>query len=613
MLGNVKKSVMKLFGIALAVAAIGIASDQPVNAQSWCLVEFKCNHAAEGGCYNTPQWDSGRSIAEPRPGESVNEWLAKQKELHPGRLGWGHLDSVPTKAGFAFTGWYKDEACTIPFDLNEPIYEDTVVYGGYRRLFYVNLINNTSLNFDNLDENNIEYATPLYVDSNIGKNYSYNEINDSALTGFVSTDHVQHNYYERVYEIFNGVGTYVPDIRDSLMSLEDFTNQKGIYAYDRIDFNIIIDEYVISKAEMNSINDYILNKYGEEYKAEFEYPVKITANMTYSSEDGTEVVEYTNFTEDDGVYQYFYFSLDYDLSNIKEMKTDSSENEIVAVLDITDIENISELGNGPEGVSDQSYSSSLVLKEVRPDVIAFVKESNGIEKVKVTLYESGHAESIHYEGIKGEPVIIAVEPEKEGFEFIGWYTADGTEWDVENDILTDDIELYGRWKDMNAVNQIVEDENGKTSAFGEFIKDLVETIMKFTLCIMTIFWGILVILGIAAYGHHARVYNNHEADVLAIEDKFVHVCHIILKLEDMSMIRSLFAEIIKPQGTPVWIVEIPQGVVDQQVTDQYKIKIKKRFAKKHNGETILVRFGASEAKQPIIVFSEETEYMIENR
>ena len=81
----------------------------------------------------------------------------------------------------------------------------------------------------------------------------------------------------------------------------------------------------------------------------------------------------------------------------------------------------------------------------------------------------------------------------------------------------------------------------------------------------------------------------------------------------MSMIRSLFAEIIKPQGTPVWIVEIPQGVVDQQVTDQYKIKIKKSFAKRHNGETILVKFGSAEAKMPIVVFSEETEYMIENR
>lgn len=560
MVENMKFKICKFIIIALAVAVMGITSNQTIYADDYCLVEFKCNHEASGGCHNTTDWDGGRSVAEPRPGQSVNEWYAEQKELHPGRLGWGHLDNAPTKAGFAFTGWYSDEACTVPFSLDEPVTEDIVVYAGYRQILYVNLINNTSLDFENIDDKNNEYETPLYVDSSIDQNYSYNEINKNALNGFRNTDHFQHSYYERVYEIYNGIGTYVADIEDSLRDINNFNNQSGIYSYDRIDFNIIMDEYTIGAEEEEHINDYITNQFGEGYEADFEYTIKVSANITYSGKKGAEIVEYTNFTEDDGVYQYFYFSLDYDLNDIVEMRVDSTEKDRITVLDISDIDNIKEYGIDSEQSAYKNYINALSLKAIEPDVIAFVKKGDGISNVNATSHES-------------------------------------------------------EYKEVTKDEEVIEDkeQKGEKSAFGDFVDSMIKMIMTFTLGIVAILWIILAALGIISYGHHVRVFNNHELDVLAMEDKYVHVCHIILKLEDLNMIRSLLAEIIKPQGTPVWIVEIPQGIVDNQVSDQYKIKIKKSFAKRHNGETIMVKFGSAEAKMPIVVFSEETEYMIENR
>lgn len=41
------------------------------------------------------------------------------------------VDSIPVFEDPSFTGWYSDSDCTVPFDFESPILEDTVIYAGW--------------------------------------------------------------------------------------------------------------------------------------------------------------------------------------------------------------------------------------------------------------------------------------------------------------------------------------------------------------------------------------------------------------------------------------------------------------------------------------------------
>ena len=49
------------------------------------------------------------------------------------------MDFVPFREGYVFTGWYKDDDCTVPYDDSVPITEDTSVYAGWRKLVHIEL------------------------------------------------------------------------------------------------------------------------------------------------------------------------------------------------------------------------------------------------------------------------------------------------------------------------------------------------------------------------------------------------------------------------------------------------------------------------------------------
>lgn len=57
---------------------------------------------------------------------NIEEFFATYEEVEL-----AELPPNPTKEGYTFTGWYYDEACTIPYN-NEPIYSDTKLYAGWR-------------------------------------------------------------------------------------------------------------------------------------------------------------------------------------------------------------------------------------------------------------------------------------------------------------------------------------------------------------------------------------------------------------------------------------------------------------------------------------------------
>ncbi|MCQ2446008.1 MAG: InlB B-repeat-containing protein, partial [Clostridia bacterium] len=77
----------------------------------------------------------------------------------------------------------------------------------------------------------------------------------------------------------------------------------------------------------------------------------------------------------------------------------------------------------------------------------------------VTFDSNGGSEVSPVTVLEGSTIEAPADPEKAHYIFEGWFTADGDEWDFENDIVTSDITLYAGWQAVTyTVTYMVEGE-----------------------------------------------------------------------------------------------------------------------------------------------------------
>jgi len=92
-----------------------------------------------------------------------------------------YLPSIPTKPHYDFTGWYWDEPCTIPY-AGEPIYENTVLYAGWKLKQYTVTFNtNGGTAVSSITQNALTAFTPSTASTMAGGSFA-GWYTDSALT-----------------------------------------------------------------------------------------------------------------------------------------------------------------------------------------------------------------------------------------------------------------------------------------------------------------------------------------------------------------------------------------------------------------------------------------------
>ena len=108
---------------------------------------------------------------------------------------------IPTKNGYAFTGWYKDSECTELYDFSENIDKDTIVYAGWKSK------DNTYLNIlKYCDEENC-YQKKFAVDSLGGTSGTFTALVDGQITihmkllGFNIIDHFYDYWFFDEYDL----------------------------------------------------------------------------------------------------------------------------------------------------------------------------------------------------------------------------------------------------------------------------------------------------------------------------------------------------------------------------------------------------------------------------
>ena len=142
------------------------------------------------------------------------------------------------------------------------------------------------------------------------------------------------------------------------------------------------------------------------------------------------------------------------------------------------------------------------------------------------------------------------------------------------------------------------DKDTKATLLGRFV----EAVKVMAVVVSIGLGAILGILGLLllllAWRKRIKVLNDKNTDEYGEEDYEVDY-RTSVKSEG-----NMIAELSRQQDR-VWTVVIPDEIINQRVTDSYKVELKKHFCKKYNGEQLVIKLGDSDnAKQLGFVIDE---------
>ena len=135
------------------------------------------------------------------------------------------------------------------------------------------------------------------------------------------------------------------------------------------------------------------------------------------------------------------------------------------------------------------------------------------------------------------------------------------------------------------------DKETNATALGKFVEavKVVAVSVVISLAALSGLLGLLLLF--ILWMKRIKVLNDRNTDEYN-EEKFEVVYRTSVKSEG-----SLISELQK-QENRVWTITIPDEIINERVTDEFKVELKKLFCKRYNGEQLIIKLGESEdAKQ----------------
>ena len=135
------------------------------------------------------------------------------------------------------------------------------------------------------------------------------------------------------------------------------------------------------------------------------------------------------------------------------------------------------------------------------------------------------------------------------------------------------------------------DKETNATALGKFV-EAVKVIAVTAVISLAALLGLLgLLILILLWMKRVKVLNDKNTDEYN-EERFEVVYRTSVKSEG-----NLISELQK-QENRVWTITIPDEIINERVTDEFRIELKKHFCKRYNGEQLIIKFGESEgAKQ----------------
>lgn len=148
------------------------------------------------------------------------------------------------------------------------------------------------------------------------------------------------------------------------------------------------------------------------------------------------------------------------------------------------------------------------------------------------------------------------------------------------------------------------DKETNATALGKFV-EAVKVITVTAVISLAALLGLLgLLILILLWMKRVKVLNNKNTDEYN-EEKFEVVYRTSVKSEG-----NLISELQK-QENRVWTITIPDEIINERVTDEFRIELKKLFCKRYNGEQLIIKLGESEDARQIGKTIDEKENTVE--
>ena len=148
------------------------------------------------------------------------------------------------------------------------------------------------------------------------------------------------------------------------------------------------------------------------------------------------------------------------------------------------------------------------------------------------------------------------------------------------------------------------DKETNATALGKFV-EAVKVIAVSVVISLAALSGLLgLLLLIILWMKRVKVLNDRNTDEYN-EEKFEVVYRTSVKSEG-----SLISELQK-QENRVWTITIPDEIINERVTDEFKVELKRLFCKRYNGEQLIIKLGESEDARQIGKTIDEKENIVE--
>ncbi len=216
-----------------------------------------------------------------------------------------------------------------------------------------------------------------------------------------------------------------------------------------------------------------------------------------------------------------------------------------------------------------------IVEEDEPETEDYEPESSSEEPESETETEEPTTEEPSSE----EPEPSSEEPESDEPEPSSEETESESEDEPES--IEPDEEPISIVEEPLLVGSVDDEVDSMKDAMARFIEGVKTVAVVVSISLLAILGILVLLLLLLAWMKRVKVMNDHNTDEYA-EDKYEVVYKTSVKTEGNRL-----AELFKREDR-VWTITIPEEIIAERVTDNFKVVLKKGFCKRYNGEQLTI-------------------------
>lgn len=132
------------------------------------------------------------------------------------------------------------------------------------------------------------------------------------------------------------------------------------------------------------------------------------------------------------------------------------------------------------------------------------------------------------------------------------------------------------------IGSVDSDKVNEKGALGRWLEEHKVMVIVVSISIITVLIGLFILLLLLAWIKRVIVQNDKNTDDYS-DENFETVYRTSVKSEG-----NIFDEMFKKSEVKVWTLKIPENIINERTTDQFKVVLNKHFCKRNNGGDLII-------------------------